>query len=529
MAVVSEIYCMLRLFFKESDSRLATMLWFDVTDLQRWHLPHLTGIQRSVVGVLSELLRQRDDVALFAFDEATGRLQEAAVESLPKIVRRNLEALRRADSDPAISVESYPPPFWQVRGAATSPPPPSDTPTQAPSPSLATRLRWRLGRFLTRTIGVEATDALRDFVKSGLRLLRVATRKFRFLASRIDRRAAEVVNNPAIIFDSVSDRSIVFHSGDLCLSLSASWGIHRYGQVIAENKERYHFKCISMIYDLIPTLYPQWLTEAASHVVTLWARQQIRNADVILTISKFQKMEIAKYIRDEKLPSPPIEVIRLGDNPIFFGSGKADHALPLPRYVPERKFTMFVSTLDVRKNQAILYQVWRRLAEDLGDQCPQLLLIGTPHLHVADLLYQMRHDRLTNRLIVVLTGITDEELAWYYKHCEFTLYPSVYEGWGLPISESLAVGKYCIAGNKTSLPEAGGDFVDYFDPLDVPGCYRLVRRAIEDPDYVKMRETNIRENYKPYTWKMTAQSVSEIVDECISAEIDKTSAPISPE
>ena len=149
---------------------------------------------------------------------------------------------------------------------------------------------------------------------------------------------------------------------------------------------------------------------------------------------------------------------------------------------------------------------------ELGPDCPQLVLVGTIHLHVSDFLHQIRNDRLVNRLIVHLHDVADEELAWYYRHCAFTIYPSIYEGWGLPISESLSLGRYCIAGNRTSLPEAGGDLVDYFDPLDFAGCYKLVYRAVTDPDYVRQCEERIRTNYVPHTWAMTAAHISEIVD-----------------
>lgn len=499
------------------------MLWFDVTDLQRWHHSHLTGIQRTAVGVLSELLQLRKDVGLFCYDEATRALQVTTSQSLSEIVRRHLDQAG-SDPDSAPAVDSYTPAI--LGEARTSRSHASLAAALAPVAPLAYatgRLRSRSGRFLRPIIGAEMTDALRDFLRSGFHLLRVIKKKLQSALSRANRIVINAAKKTKIISEGVGVRPIVFQPGDVCLSLSATWGIHRYGETIAENKTKYRFKCVSMIYDLIPTLYPQWLTPGASRVVTLWVRQQIRNADVILTISNFQKQEIAKYIEDERLPSPPVEVVRLGDNPNFYGRKGASNSPPLPRFVPDRKFAICVSTLDIRKNQSVLYQVWRRLAEDLKEECPQLLLIGTPHLYVTDLLYQIRHDRLVNRLIMPLTGITDEELAWYYRHCLFTLYPSVYEGWGLPISESLAVGKYCIAGDRTSLPEAGGDFVDYFDPLDVPACYRLVRRAIDDPDYVKMRETNIRENYKPYSWRMTAQSISQIVDECIATDVSTMS------
>ena len=83
------------------------------------------------------------------------------------------------------------------------------------------------------------------------------------------------------------------------------------------------------------------------------------------------------------------------------------------------------------------------------------------------------------------------------------MYPSIYEGWGLPVGESFAHGKYCIASNAASLPEVGGTLVDYFDPLDFMDCYRKVLRAIAEPAYVQQRETLIRSTYQPTAWRDT--------------------------
>jgi len=318
--------------------------------------------------------------------------------------------------------------------------------------------------------------------------------------------------SPPFVASGADPDQLLFQSGDVCISLSATWGLPHYAEAIAHNKRGGTVKCINLIYDLIPTLYPQWLPSDASRLVTIWVRQQIVNADHLLTISEFQKKEIEKYIIEGGLPARPIDAIRLGDNPPLL-SELDKRALARPRYTPTKEFVLCVSTLDVRKNHQCLYHVWRRLAQELGDDCPKLLLIGVVHQFVRDFLYQIRHDRLVNRLIVDLSDITDEELAWYYRNCLFTVYPSMYEGWGLPVSESLAVGKYCIAGNAASLPEVGGDLVDYFDPIDYPACYRLAHRAITDPDYVRHREEQIRGSYKPTTWRMTAKQISRLVDE----------------
>lgn len=64
-------------------------------------------------------------------------------------------------------------------------------------------------------------------------------------------------------------------------------------------------------------------------------------------------------------------------------------------------------------------------------------------------------------------GISDADLAALYSACLFTLYPSVYEGWGLPVWEGLGNGKFCLSSNQGSLPEAGEEFADYADPWNV--------------------------------------------------------------
>lgn len=459
-------------------------LWFDVTDIRDWKYPYLTGIQRTIVSVLSELLRSRDDIRLFAFVRSERILQQVDAHSLPLVVQTCIRSSGGPNAGEAAA-----------HGAGSI----------AAGAGSNSRPKVDLRRRLKKWIGNEATQALRDFRSSGKAVARILWRKIH---------SANPASSPraAVAPLQISPASILFRPGDICLSLSATWGLPLYGEVIAANKIQGHAKCINLIYDLIPTLFPQWMPPGFSDVVTLWARQQMENADLILTISNFQKGEISRYMEAEKISPRSIEVVRLGDNPNFMASIAADKPLPLPRYIPDRKFVICVSSLDVRKNQSLLYQVWRRLAEGLGPDCPQLLLIGAQQLYVSDLLYQISRDRLVNKLVIHLDNVVDEELAWYYRNSEFTVYPSVYEGWGLPISESLSLGKYCIAGNMTSLPEAGGDLVDYFDPLDFVGCHKLVHRALTDPGYVKQREQLIRANYVPYTWAETASHVSEIVD-----------------
>lgn len=467
-------------------------LWFDVTDLDRWDLSHLTGIQRTSVNVLSELMVTRRDIQLFAYDSSRMVLRKADIYDLAPFIRDNVlsaKGLRDVGRG-------------QSGGLVTAARGPLSARAREAVIRGGRHLKFVSRRQLKKWLGEEVAGALGHFLRSGRNFLRAVL--------QVKSATGGTIDSATPVFDAATPA--LFVSGDVCISLSATWGVPHYGDAIAASKRVSGVKCISLIYDLIPTLFPEWMRPGHSDVFTSWAKQQMTNADLILAISNFQKEEISRYMETEKIAPQPIEVIRLGDNPEFLTGVATDAPVPLPRYVPERKFVICVSSLDVRKNQSLLYHVWRRLAEELGSDCPEILLIGASQMYVADLLHQIRADRLVSKLVSHLEGVTDEELAWYYQRCEFTIYPSLYEGWGLPISESLSLGKYCIAGNKTSLPEAGGDLVDYFDPRDFVGCYNLVYRAVTDADYVKQREERIRASYAPYTWSMTAAHISEIVD-----------------
>jgi len=106
-----------------------------------------------------------------------------------------------------------------------------------------------------------------------------------------------------------------------------------------------------------------------------------------------------------------------------------------------------------------------------------------------------------------LHGIEDCELEWYYKNCESTIYPSKYEGWGLPVAESLGHGRMCLASNATSIPEISSDLPAFFDPYDVHGLVSLVERVLDDPEWVHGCEETIRQNFQPTGWHETAAQV----------------------
>ena len=441
-----------------------------------WTLPHLTGIQRTTVGILNGLVAEGVPVRLTRFDQSRRHFEPLAADQLPAGVRRHL----------------------------AGPASPADAPGSATGPRARRRRKGRALIFGTSPAAANLRTAYREFGTAAHELRHSFGR---WLAVRA-RETARWLPTPTLagrtrpVPAQTCEPGGSFATGDVLLSLGASWPIEGHAPAAAALRSR-GVCVLRMVYDLIPTIKPQWVDEPAAGQVTAWVRTVLTESDHVLTISEFSCAEIARYCHESRFPMPPTSVVRLGDE---LGSSR-DETPPLPRFIPPRPFFVCVSTLDVRKNHRLLYDAWQVLAARDPEHCPDLVCLGTPHAYVADLMREIRHDRAVNGRIHLLHGIEDAELAWYYRHCAATIYPSRYEGWGLPVAESLGHGRLCLASNATSIPEISADLPEFFHPLDALGLVALVERTLRDPGWVRAREAEIRARFVPTSWAHTARQV----------------------
>ena len=448
-------------------------IWYDVSDLMTWTLPHLTGIQRTTVGILNGLVAEGVSVRLTRFDPGRRRFEPLDAAQLPAGVRTHLT-------------------LTAATAAAT-----------ATTPA---RRRWNAREriFGTSPAAGQLRTACREFGGAARDLQRTCGR---WLGVRI-RESARWLPTPTFAGRTKplparnSGPEGPFAAGDVLLSLGASWPIDGHAEAAAAARQR-GIRVLRMVYDLIPTIKPQWVDEPTVRQVTAWVRNVLTESDHVLTISEFSRSEIAGYCEESHFDLPPLTVVRLGDE---LGSSR-DSTPPRPRFIPQRLFFVCVSTLDVRKNHRLLYDAWQVLAARAPEHCPDLVCLGVPHVYVADLMHEIRHDRAVNGRIHILHGIEDAELAWYYRHCAATIYPSRYEGWGLPVAESLGHGRLCLASNATSIPEISPDLPAFFHPLAPLELVALVERTLRDPEWVQAREAEIRARFVPTSWAHTARQV----------------------
>ena len=310
--------------------------------------------------------------------------------------------------------------------------------------------------------------------------------------------------------------------GDILLTIGASWVYPEHATIAARERTR-GVRVVQFIHDLIPTFEPQWVDDPDAGVrysesFTRWADRVITGSDHLLTNSQYSKSDIERRSREVGLTTAPISVVRLGD---VHETASIAHP-PRPPFVPERPFFLCTSSLNAHKNHRLLYDVWKRLAAGNPATCPDLVCIGITTGYVRDLLREIRNDRTTADRIHLLSDVDDPGLAWYYRHCLATIYPSKYEGWGLPVAESLGNGRLCLASNAASIPEISPDLPVFFDPLDVHGLVALVRRTCDDPAWVRAREAEIRSRFVPTPWTHTAGQI------LAALETMRTTAGASP-
>lgn len=299
--------------------------------------------------------------------------------------------------------------------------------------------------------------------------------------------------------------TVRFETGDRFISLGLDWE-HLDQARLYQLKQDHQLRVTLICYDVIPVLRPHLVVLppggfGAYFVDMAWC------ADAILCISEHTRQDCEGLLRQLGVPVPPTHVIRLGAE--IKGSGEGPPPPGLRHGPDERPFVLFVSTIERRKNHEILYRAWTRL-RDQGMEPYRLVFVGMPGWGVTDLLNDLRLDPRTRDDIVCLNHVSDEQLAWLYRHAAFTVFPSLYEGWGLPVVESLAWGRFCLASNTSSLPEAGGEWAEYLDPWDLPAWTQRLAWLMQHPQEVQARNERIAREFVPPAWSDTAASIHRI-------------------
>ena len=318
---------------------------------------------------------------------------------------------------------------------------------------------------------------------------------------------------------------IAFPRGTILLNIGTSWWLPDYFLKVRAAKARYGIHYVPFVHDCIPILLPEYCVKGLTQQFIGWALGVFGHADGYLVNSRATRDDLAQLASFVGTPIAPPKVVTLDGR--FFeptGSGAGDQALGVlrKRGLGDRPFVLFVGTLEIRKNHMMAFNVWERLVKKRGlEATPTLICVGRRGWMFEPTQERLDASDVLKKSVVLLTDIADPELAALYDRCLFTIYPSFYEGWGLPVTEALSFGKTALASNCSSLPEAGGEFSDYFDLESEVDFAAKVERLIDDGAYRKAKEDKIHESFRAREWP-------EIADDIASAALTFRGAPDAP-
>jgi glycosyltransferase involved in cell wall biosynthesis len=295
--------------------------------------------------------------------------------------------------------------------------------------------------------------------------------------------------------------------GDIVVCLGLPWGSPTYGSWIAAAKRRYGIRYALLINDIIPFTHVELCQQHFAAGFRRWFENVIGVCDLVFVPSEFSGETIRSLCRQRGWPLPPIERIPYGAGFTLAESQNHRATIALPQ-----RFVLFVSSIERRKNHALLLRVWRALLQRRGGAAvPSLIFLGVGG-DVGKVLGEIRADAMLRDKVTMIRGASDAVVHEAYRRCLFTIYPSLTEGWGLPVAESLAFGKFCIVSNRASLPEVGGDLVDYIDPEDDADALAAIERALFAPGYLAARAARIQRDYQPPTWSGCADALVDKID-----------------
>lgn len=260
---------------------------------------------------------------------------------------------------------------------------------------------------------------------------------------------------------------------------------------------------IACIMDMTIFVNPGWFNKTFVSYYKIILPLIGKNSKKIITISENSKKDIIKYLR---ISPQKIEIISPAVSAHFSRNKIKDFGIFIKLGVAKNKYILAVSSLDPRKNFKRLIEAYSLLQTDIP-----LVIVGAEGKVFAK---EKPMQLLNNEKDLIFTGyINDNDLFALYKFAAFFVYPSLYEGFGIPPLEAMASGCATIVSNISSLPEVCGNASLYVDPESVESIKQALLMLLNNKDLKKELEAKGEKQVKKFSWYNSAQKLMDIVNE----------------
>ena len=256
------------------------------------------------------------------------------------------------------------------------------------------------------------------------------------------------------------------------------------------------------VYDMIYEKFPQYFSSKKNQFFKKQKKKAVESADALICISKNTKKDILKFFQvDEN----KISVIYPGVNLNFKKiSDKFKKNKFLQKYKIKKPYLLFVGPRGRYKNFLFFVKAYASWEKNLNFD---LIVVGGTK-------FSNEEGQYLNKLGVKNKAfnfryVTDKDLSLFYNCAYAFIFPSLYEGFGLPLLEAMACGTLCLASNKSSFPEIGRNSILYFDPEKPHDILKNLNQSLHKDKRLKLIEKSLK-RAKDFSFKKTAKQTLEV-------------------
>ena len=297
------------------------------------------------------------------------------------------------------------------------------------------------------------------------------------------------------------------------------WVLHR------ERPDVYHaphyvlpagVRCRSVvtIHDCIHLMFPQYLPNRAAYAyarASMWAAA--RRSDRILTVSEASKRDILHFFNVQ--PEKIVVVYNAIDEHFRVTPAEEDVARVRERYQLDHQFILYVGNIKPHKNLVRLIEAFAELRRTGFDEV-KLLIIGD-QISKLPALRRAVHGHKLHKHVRFLGYVSDQTLGVLYRLASAFVFPSLYEGFGLPPLEAMASGTPVVISNVSSLPEVAGDAAVLVDPYDVESIVDGMRRILSDPALAAELRRKGVERAREFSWERSVAKTRQVYQQVVDA------------
>lgn len=274
-----------------------------------------------------------------------------------------------------------------------------------------------------------------------------------------------------------------------------------------------------LVHDVVPKIFLEYLGNFRKKVYYKLVDKAIIEANKIKTVSEHSKKDI---VREYGIEVKNISVAYVACDPIFKNEMSPEERIRrLKKYnlKQQEKFVFYEGGLDIRKNLARVIKSYGKLAAETGST-PTLVIAGSFHKHLVPLVTDIEEEikntitkyKLDKKLFKTVGFVEQEDLPAFFQSTEVFIYPSLYEGFGMPVLEAMTSGRPVVTSNTTSIPEVISREAGYLinNPEDIDEIKAQLKKALTDSEENKSKKIVLAlQESKQFTWEKFMNKVLE--------------------